>query len=445
MKIRLMSRTRLLSAILAAVWAASMGATAQAETVSLHLDQAIERALLQNERAGIAALRDDRARAVRLEAWSRLLPHVNTVASLRRRPEVRRDIGGTSVAIQGGKSKNLAATGSLTIFDATALADIVAAGDAAAGERQSFLANHLDLAHAVAEAYVGAYTAAQLVKALQDRVAVAERSVAEAAARVRSGLAPNLYLKRIQLELAAANVELAQAKVDADTMRLMLQELAVLDAAPALTEPALATVNWTFDTASPIWRDRPELEAVKRQAESAQAALNSARLAYLPTLGLGADWSTTDDPGISGRNDDWSILAAARWSIFEGAGRWARLKQRAADAGIAELEYSAAIRQADLAMLRLGRELEAAEALVQLVETQLDLARETADETSLRFRNNLATALELAEALAQQHLAASDSIKQRLNLDLARLQLARALGLWPTAAAEKIYKKLAKD
>lgn len=403
---------------------------AKASDVPLPVADAIALALKHNEGAAIAELRARKAKAERLEAWSRLLPRANASAVQNWRQPVFREISGVNVLIQGASSRTYNIGADLTLFDAAALASALGAGDGVKASNADLAGARLDLAHAVAEAYAGAYAAERLIAALEERVNVAAQTAAEAALRVRTGLAAPTHQKRIELEQATALVELAQARLDNQSLQSALLELIVLDRMPALTEPVLAKPATSANDAT--WRQRPDLQALALKAESAKASLNSARLNYLPSLGVGADWRTANDAGLTSNADNWSLFAGAYWTLLDGAGRWARIKARAADAEIAQLTYGAAVRQADLSIARIERERDAATALLDLAKNQFELAKQTADETLLRFKGSLASGLELADALAQQHVAAAGLVKQKLNLDLANLRLARALGQWPT-------------
>lgn len=395
---------------------------------ALSLNQAIKLALSNHETVAIAEWRAYKQQAERLEAWSRVLPRANASALQQWQQPVFRQINGADVLVQGASTRSYNFGADLTLLDAAAIANAMGTGDLLHASQAELVAAKLDLAYAVAEAYVGAYAAGRLVIALEERVRVAAQAVSEASLRLRAGLAAPIQQKRIELEQASAQVELAQARADHRSLQNVLLELLVLESLPTLTEPTLAKPITANNTS---WQNRPDLKSLALKAQAAQATLNGVWLDYLPTLGVGADWRSSNEAGIASNPDHWSLFAGAYWLLFDGVGRIARLRARTADAKIAQLNYSAALRQAKLNIVRIEGECDAAQALLILAQNQLRLAKQSAQETLLRFKNNLATGLELADALAEQHIATANLVKHKLYLDLTYLRLAYTLGQWP--------------
>ena len=104
---------------------------------------------------------------------------------------------------------------------------------------------------------------------------------------------------------------------------------------------------------------------------------------------------------------------------------------RGGEATIAQLELSRRERTVAVEIRMAMAQLDTSLAAVVQAERRLDVARENASEVRLRFRSGLASALEQADAAANEFEAGIVLERQRFLVERARLALREAVGRWP--------------
>jgi outer membrane protein TolC len=180
-----------------------------------------------------------------------------------------------------------------------------------------------------------------------------------------------------------------------------------------LPTEAPVTLTSTFDTRpvevdeaalANLIAERPALLAAREMVALRRAGLTSARGEWFPTLAAQANLafyaypSTVAPPGFSQWRKDWSLALAVSWPLFDGFARNGRVS-----------EASAALSEAtsQQAMLEEGMRVELSQAVgdyhtqvAQLRARQETsrLAQEAHDLADLRYRNGLATQLEVSDA-----------------------------------------------
>ena len=404
-----------------------------ASSGALDLETAIQLAMKRNERQQIAEERLEQARAARRKAYALLFPSLSLRATYRRRSE------GTTfgeVTIRDENALSGVATFEATVIDAQAFPMIDRADldlEAQGIERQE---SRRALAFEVAESFLSALMAEGTASAAQRRQTLAAHAVENAAARVDAGLAPSRDLNRSQLELASA--KLASTRAD-NAVRLTRLDLGFLIAGEIdgpLVPPSSVDGPTPPDPVADAIGGRRDLQAAQARARAAEAAARAPWMRLVPSLGVSAELRATNETGFSGRVFDWDLAATLRWDIFDGGARYA-------DAAIAESLARERSLDADALRRRIATEvrgalanLATARAAVTEAKAQLELAGTHHQEVRARFDQGLATALEHADAAVLEFEAALDLERQELGAGLGALRLRRALGAWPTIAAD---------
>jgi outer membrane protein TolC len=223
----------------------------------------------------------------------------------------------------------------------------------------------------------------------------------------QAGTASEFDLLRARVDLENREPGVVQAE---NLARVAMLELKRLTNLP--TE-APVTLTSTFDTRpvevdeaalANLIAERPALLAAREMVALRRAGLTSARGEWFPTLAAQANLafyaypSTVAPPGFSQWRKDWSLALAVSWPLFDGFARNGRVS-----------EASAALSEAtsQQAMLEEGMRVELSQAVgdyhtqvAQLRARQETsrLAQEAHDLADLRYRNGLATQLEVSDA-----------------------------------------------
>ncbi len=264
-----------------------------------------------------------------------------------------------------------------------------------------------DIVLQVRVAYLNVVLAERLRAIATDARRIAAEHLSQVELFRQSGTASQFDLLRARVDLENREPGVVQAENLARVAMLELKRLT------NLPPEAPVTLTSTFDT-QPVEVDesalagliaqRPALLAVREMVGVRQAGLKSARGEWFPTLAAQANLafyaypSTVTPPGFSDWRKDWSLALAVSWPLFDGFARNGRVS-----------EASAALSEArsQEAMLEEGLRVELSQAMgdyrtavAQLKARQETsrLAQEAHDLADLRYRNGLATQLEVSDA-----------------------------------------------
>lgn len=418
-------------AVLALVMPAPGPAWAQgAGQAPLTLDAALALVLRNNEAPGIARARLEQARALTREAWARLLPDAVLQGTYTRRSRaVEREVGGTPTVIQSANAFGATGTVQASILDAPAIPLLLRAQRLEQAQAYEGRVLIQDLLFDTAEVYYGVLSAEELQSAAERRVTVATAALEVAKRRLAAGLTGRQEVTRSELALSTARLALQDARLLVGTSRLALGALLSVRADMPITAPDDAGAPAPV----PEGLVRPDVLARRAALSAAEVSQIEPWLRLLPSLGAQASFRTTNEPGLAGEREDWSISATATWVLYDGGLRYAALRARHAEAAELRLELSALERAAAREREEADLRAQAARAAVEEAELATRIARENAAEVDRLFSAGLATALERADATAQAYEAEAALARQRFALRVGRLAERRAVGMWPTA------------
>jgi outer membrane protein TolC len=278
------------------------------------------------------------------------------------------------------------------------------------------------------------------VIAVQAQLTTAETLYRQALDQKNAGVAPAIDVLRAQVEMQSQQTRLVVAKNNLDTEKLQLARAIGLPVAQTFT----LAQKIPFTPAPPLTleeaigralHDRPDYAQVLTQVRAAEYLQRAANNERLPTLEFNGDY------GVIGRNlsnahGTFDVSAAVRVPIFQG-GRIkgeiiqadADLKQRKAEAEDmrGRIEYQVRVAFLDLT---------AAAEQVRVAQSTLDLANQTLAQAQDRFRAGVTNNVEVVQA--QEAVANSNDvlIASTLQFNLAKLELARSLGVAERATKE---------
>lgn len=406
----------------------------------LTLDEAVRLALERNERS-LATQEDVNAANARVaQARSFFLPSLTSTSGYTRRAyEVRRIVGDTEVVISrfNALAENLALN--LTLFDATSMVTMSAlraqrnAAEASAGESRR------QLAFEVGQAFLATLGTSQVQEASARRFAFAKQNLEAAKARFAAGLASVNDVTRAELEYATAEVGVTQVQGQVETSTLQLGYL--LDA-PDAVRGRLVVPEFLIEAASAEAANAEALvdEALARRLDvgslrwlaSAQHSLAKVpMLDWLPTIIASGRYSITNEPSFNNRNWNWTAGATLSWTLFDGLTRFGQRKEQKALAKLADLDLQAATRRVDVEVRQALVSLANQRASLKQASVAQDIARKNASETTELYRQGLASALQVADAIVSLFEAEVAFVQERYGLGVAFLNLEAALGLDP--------------
>jgi len=411
--------------LLLTVACAALGAAEPASDGPLTLAAAVEQALAGDARAGIAAARRDRAYADARADLARALPTLDAGAV------VEHGRGGSDAS-------QVTARAVVPLIDAGRWATARASGRAAGAVDAASVEARRMLAFDAADAYLAVLASERVREAATQRLVAAEAAATVAAARRDAGIIDATAAARLELERASARLGLTRAAQDALRAREGLDRFVAGAHGATLVEPEPLLAVSGDDPgalASEAAAERPDLRALRLDAEARQVAARAPAWDWAPRLSAFAERSRRGGDLARGEaDDDWAIGLEATWRLFDSGERSARRRSLLAQAREAELVDESARRYltGDV-RLGLATLAAAADGVVQAT-LQASIAADLHRAVRSRFDQGLATALDQADAAASDFAAAAELARARVAVRSAELALARVLGRWPTSA-----------
>ena len=403
----------------------------------LTLSEALALADRNNEVSGIATARIERARALRRQAYSTLLPDLTFDATYTRRSrEVTRTVDDEEIVVQAIDALSGDVAVETDIFDVRAFPVARSATRNLEAQEHASAEIRRALAFDVASSFFAVLSAERLRGAASRRIEVAQTTVSDARIKLEAGLASSNEVTRAELELATAQLALTEAQNAVVSSRLSLGYLIAAPVERPLAEPPAEPGESAPDEELEriAGERRADLRELTLRAEALRLLSLEPTLRAIPTVTLRGTYRGTNEAGLSGRERDWNVAALLSWEIFDGGTRYAEAAARRA-------EYREALLNADSLRRRIGFEirtartdLATARAGLEQAEVRARVAEQNAREVRVRYSEGLATALEQADATVAAFEAAAELARQRFALGIAQLSLSRALGRWPAAS-----------
>lgn len=410
--------------------------TATNEVLHLTLRDAIDRAVRYNLGQIESGENARIARGQRLRALSALLPQVSASASENveqfsvstlgiKIPQIPRVIGPFSFSeAQANASQTLFSYESIQRFRAASSAEQAA---------QLAYTDTLDVVTLiVGNAYLQVIQAGSRVTAEEAQVKNAQALYDQAVEQLQAGTSPKIDVTRsgVQLHTEQYNLSIARNNYAIAKLNLsraiglplgqvfdLTDQLPYADINPPTVEDALSTA----------YKSRSDFRAAVSSLKSAQQQLSATRAERYPVLAASGDYGV-QGPNFGRLHGAFTFQAGVNVPVFTG-GRIkgditeaeSVLRQRKAEAENLRGQIDYDVRTAFL-------NLQAATEQVGVARQNMDLANENLSRSQERFAAGVTDSVEVVQA--QQSLASANDqyISSLYSHNVAKLQLARALG-----------------
>jgi len=420
----------------------SVPGAGSATPVALTLEDAIQRGLkynlglLENQRAS------ETARADRIQALSALLPQV------------------TGTFSETGEQLNLKTLGfnvppqlsaiiptitppfhyttaeadiSSRVLDWNARRNLKSARANEEAARLSVQAARDLVVQAVANAYLGVIADASRVEAIKAQVDTDEALYKRAADQHTAGVAAGIDVLRAQVQLKTEQQILLAQENQFEKDKLALgriigfpadQVFQIADAAPFFPLTGI-TEEEALRTAL---AQRPDYQSAKKQVEAAQQSLAAARAEWYPTAQVNGYYGDTG-PSLAESHGVFMFTGALNFNIFTGGRIRAdiekartALRQRSDELANQEAQIGVDVRNSFL-------DLQSAADQVAVARDNLALANQTLDQARDRFASGVTDNIEVVQAQGSVASANDNLIAALYAHNIAKVELARALGM----------------
>lgn len=391
------------------------------------LSQVVEEALANNVDVALAAEAVAESRAQFAAARAQLLPSAGFDAGAKRERYLDPfglAVSDTAEEAEIGISYDLDLFGRLRSASAATRASLLATEAAQADVR-------LAIAASAAQGYVDLRTLDARLAIVRQTVQARLNSLRIAQRRAQSGYATQLELEQAQAELHATEqlvpaLQLAVAHQEDGLSVLLGQNPGAIARGASLAQLSAPPVPALLP--SQLLRRRPDIAAAEQRLVAADRSLDSARAAFMPTIGLGANGGFVNSTLIASPVGVFALGSSILAPLYEGGRLQAQADAAAARRNQAAFAYRKtalnAFREVEDALAAVKRTTEQEQVLRQEAD---DLARALIQATN-RYRAGYSSYLEQLDAqrgLLSAQLSLAQAQGDRLN---ACVRLFQALG-----------------
>ena len=377
------------------------------------------------------------ARGQRLRALSALLPQVSagafenveelSTATLGIKiPQVPRVVGPFSYS-------SAEARAALTIFSFESIQRFRAAQTAEQAAQLTYNDTLDVITLVVGNAYLAVIEANSRITAAEARVKNAQALYDQAQEQLHAGTSPKIDVTRSGVQLHTEQYNLSIARNDFDIAKLNLSRAIGLPLGQAFDladEVPYADLNppTVEDALASAYQSRSDFRAAMASLKSAQQQLSAARGERYPEVAVAGDYGV-QGPNFGNLHGTFVFQAGVSVPVFTGGrikgditAAEAALRQRKAEAENLRGQIDYEVRTAFL-------NLQAGKEQVAVARQNVDLANENISRSQERFASGVTDSVEVVQA--QQSLASADDqyIVSLYSHNLAKLQIARALGI----------------
>jgi len=293
-----------------------------------------------------------------------------------------------------------------------------------------------DILLQVRVAYLNAVLARRLLGVAEESRRIAEAHLRQTEAFRSAGTASEFDLLRARVDFQNRDPAVVQADNLAQLAMLELKRLVnlPLDQPVVLVsefDPAVVAVDEA--ALRGLVADRPLLQAAREAVAVREAGLRVARSEWFPSVRLLGNFgfqAYPDNiaPPLSQWRGDWNVQLTVSWMPFDGFGRRGRIGEAQAQLRDAVVQRAQVEEGLEVELTGALGDYRTARAEIAARRETVDLARQTLDLAELRYRNGLATQLEVSDAALLLDQARVNEIQALHDIVKALAQLERLSG-----------------
>ncbi|MCU7371144.1 efflux transporter outer membrane subunit [Paucibacter sp. O1-1] len=388
----------------------------------------IDQSLANNRDLRIAVLNIERARALyRIERADRL-PTVNATVANTRQGE---PASGQYTVRLGLSSYELDFFGRVRNLSEAALQSFFAVEE----NRRS---SQISLVAEVASAWLNLAADAERLKVARETLQSQQASLSLTERALALGAVSELGLAQARATVETARVDVArytsQLAQDRNALELLVGGPLAAELLPAegsLQGPTSVLLTLPAGLPSEVLQRRPDVRAAEYRLRAAEADIGAARAAFFPSISLTASAGTQSASlgGLfSGGSGVWSFVPQINLPLFDAGRRRAALQLSEADRELAVAGYEKTVQTAfrevaDALAERggLAEQLDAQQALTAANERRFALS-------NTLYQRGASSYLEVLDSQRSLYAARQGLVSVRLNEQLNRIALYRALG-----------------
>jgi outer membrane protein TolC len=419
-----------------------------ADPIQLSLKRAVEVAVSPEGSARIQLAGEalKQAQALALEQRAALLPNVDGSFTDQSRTENLAALGFnpsifSSIPIQGFSfptfvgpftTVDARVTGSQSVFDFSTIRRYQASKVGVTAARSDADATQEQVASQVARAYLAAVKGDADVETALSNVTLSEALLKQSENEKEAGTGTGIEITRAKVQLANDRQRLLVAQNSRHSAHLQLLRAMNmrLDTELELTDKLhyIPVDAVTMDAAkAQALKERPDLRAQQDREANARLSASATRLERLPSLSAFGDYG---DIGTSLTNSGATrtVGFSLKVPIFDGGRRDARREESASEYRAESVRTYDLKEQIELDVRLALDSLQSADQQVKVAQEGLELANNELTQARRRVDAGVAIGVEVTDAQTRLERARDNTTDALYNYNLARLDLAQAMG-----------------
>ncbi|MGB6402601.1 MAG: TolC family protein [Candidatus Sulfotelmatobacter sp.] len=285
---------------------------------------------------------------------------------------------------------------------------------------------------AVGDAYLMAIASAARIETTDAQVKNAQALYGKAVDQQRAGLNPAIDTLRSQVELQTRQQQLIAARNDFDKQKLSLARVIGLP----LGQQFILTEKAPYQELTPLplevylqraYTSRSDYQAAQALVAAAELSRRAATAGHYPTLDFNANYG---DIGVTPAqsNGTWQVDGGLNIPIFAGGKTHSDVLEADAQLKQARSQLNDLRGRIDYEVRASLLDLTSAAEQVEVARSSVDLAEQTLAQSEDRFAAGVADNLEVVQAQESVASAHESYIESLYAHNLAKIELARAIG-----------------
>ncbi len=300
----------------------------------------------------------------------------------------------------------------------------------------------------VSKAYYGALLAKRAIKLAKQAIKSAEKHYKTAETMYKSGLAIKADVLRAKVYLEQAKAKLKEAESQYLTAKKgLLLAMGIDNVKPEEIEIVGELEFKDTDKNVEYWQNialerRPDLKAIQERVQIAKKMEDFTKADFKPTIGAFAsyEWDDREKP-FSGDGSWWTAGVALNWTIFDGfqtlnkyrAAKETYRKYKHQEKGFQEF--------IKFKVYEAYQKLQTAKAQLETAQKNEKWAKEVLEITEKRYKNQLATMIDLLDTQTLYDKTEFDLAKAIYDAKISLLELKYQAGVLSLDTIEKFYEK----
>jgi outer membrane protein TolC len=406
----------------------------------LPLDQAIRMGLQYNLGLVLSGVNSRMARAQRLQQLQSLLPTINATA---KEADQQTNLQAEGLNIPGFPAvigpyayTDIRGTAQWSLLNLSSLRNYLASKHNFEGSKLSIEDAKDMVVLTVGNAYLLCVADASRIQSAQAQVNTSKVSLDQAVANHQAGTAPLLDELRARVDYQTQQQTLitAQNQYDKDKIALARTIGLPLEQSYELTDQAPFQALDNLDANAAVQQGlarRHDLQALQQQVEGARASRSAATAERYPTVAFSGDYGVIG-PTLGHSHGTFDAVGTASVPLFEEAklrgdaqDAQSQLEQKQAQLNDLRGQISADVRDSIL-------DIQAAAKQVAVSHSNVELATEALSEAQQRYAAGVADNLAVSQAQTSVAQANDQYVSSLYQHNVAKLSLARALGIAQT-------------